>query len=303
MLPVLFSIGPISISSFGFFLALGFLYGVFLIWRLTRAFELNEEKMLDLALLSFFGGLIGARILFIILEFDSFGPDPLKWVLITKYPGLNFWGALLGGVISTYFFVKRLNLNFWQVSDIASIGFLGGLILGNIGCFLGGCSFGIPDQSIVAVQIVGVIGKRFPVQAAEAVIFAIILWRFWPKAIHFHFNGKIASLSLIFFGIVRFFLEFFREKQYSFIGFLIYLLLFGIGIFIFYKQGKRSFRKDIKNAVFTLVELFKNPEVRNDILKKIDKSWYNQKVAINWKFNGIRKVLRRANVKPTPKNF
>ena len=47
MLPVLFSIGKISVSSFGIFLALGILLGIFLVWRLSRAWDLDEEKILD----------------------------------------------------------------------------------------------------------------------------------------------------------------------------------------------------------------------------------------------------------------
>src|SRR3989344_3155359 len=64
MLPVLFSLGPLAISSFGLFLALSFLYSTFLVWRLSRAWDLDEEKVLDFCLLIFLGGLIGARILY-----------------------------------------------------------------------------------------------------------------------------------------------------------------------------------------------------------------------------------------------
>jgi len=164
MLPVLFSIGPITVSSFGFFLSLAFLFATFLLWRLAHGWDLNEEKILDLIILSFFGGLIGARIFFIMLNFNLFSFDLGKMLLVTKYPGLNFWGGFLGGWLTLNFFTRRFKMDFWQVADLAAIGLLGGLILGDLGCFLGGCSFGVPSNSFFAVPMVGVIGKRFPVQ-------------------------------------------------------------------------------------------------------------------------------------------
>ena len=66
MFPVLLSFGNISISSLGVFLAAGFLFAIFLIWRLSRAWDLDEEKVLDLTLLTFLGGLISSRIYFIL---------------------------------------------------------------------------------------------------------------------------------------------------------------------------------------------------------------------------------------------
>ena len=141
MLPVLFTVGPISVSSFGFFLSIGFLFATFLVWRLARAWQFDEEKTLDLILLAFFGGVIGARILFFILNFTFFSDDLTKVVLITKYPGLNFWGGFLGGLLTLSFFANRFKLNFYQVADLAAVGFLAGLVLGDVGCFFGGCGY------------------------------------------------------------------------------------------------------------------------------------------------------------------
>src|SRR3989338_4748416 len=91
MWPVLFNIGKIPVSSFGLFLALGFLLATFLVWRLARAWDLNEEKVLDLILLTFFGSLIGARLFFIALNFEYFAIDLSRIILLTNYPGMSFW--------------------------------------------------------------------------------------------------------------------------------------------------------------------------------------------------------------------
>ena len=168
MFPVLFTIGKIPVSSFGVFLSLGFLLGVFLIWRISRAWDLDEEKILDLTLFTFLGGLIGARIYFVIEHFQVFSQNLPGIFFFNKIPGFSFWGAVLGGWLMLFFLVKDKRWDFWMISDIAAIGFLGGLILSDIGCFLGGCSVGIRSDLFLAVNMVGVLGKRFPIQAVEA---------------------------------------------------------------------------------------------------------------------------------------
>ncbi len=300
MLPVLFSIGPLSISSFGLFLALAFLYGTYLVWRLARAWDLPEEKILDLVILSFFGGLIGARLFFVALNFDYFLPVLYKTLLITKYPGLSFWGGFLGGWLTLFYFCRRFKLNFWQIADLASIGFLAGLILGDIGCFLGGCSVGKMSNLFLATGVVGQIGNRLPISLIEAIIFAFILFSLWPKAIRFHFNGKILSLSLILIGLVKLSTEFFRAPVSgigSFGGFILSAVTLILGIYIFYNLSKRSFVSDLTSL--------KSSSRRKALLDGLSKQWYNQKIIWSLRIKKINftKILRRARVKLTPRDI
>ena len=300
MLPVLISIGPLAISSFGFFLALAFLYGSFLVWRLARAWDLPEEKVLDLILLTFFGGLIGARLFFVSLNLDFFSQNLLAILLITKYPGLNFWGGLLGGWLTLFYLARRLNLSFWQVADLAAIGFLGGLILGDIGCFLGGCGVGVASNAFFATPVVGVVGKRFPIQILEAIMVAIILAKLWKSAIKFHFQGKIAGLALISLGLVKLILEFLRMSPRGFPSFggqVLSLVTVVLGLFIFYSLSRRNIWEDITSLT--------DSRSRKAILVATRKNWYNQRIiwALRLKRIKASRILRRINVKPTPKDI
>lgn len=299
MLPVLFSLGPVTLSSFGLFLSLAFLFGSFLVWRLARAWDLDEEKVLDLILLTFFGGLIGSRLYFAALHFDFFSQDLFRVILFTKYPGLSFWGGILGGWLMLKAFAKRLKLSFWQMADIAAVGFWGGLVFGDLGCFLGGCDLGV--ESRFGVTMVGVLGKRFPIQLAEATLAALVLLRIWPKATHFHYPGQIIGLSLIFFGVIKFSLEFFRANPQG--GHFLSLVLLCLGFLIFYHQGKRSFRADLVGAFKFLADFSHKQAKRDEALLWIKKSLYNNKVLWSWRFHNFKKLLRRIRVKPTPKNF
>ncbi len=112
MFPTLFSIGKVSVSSFGVFLSLGFIFGVFLVWRLARAWDLDEEKILDLTLLTFVGGLLGARIYFGLSHLGDFASSPLNFLLFTKYPGFSFWGGFLGGWLTLFYLSSRQRRDF-----------------------------------------------------------------------------------------------------------------------------------------------------------------------------------------------
>lgn len=300
MLPVLFSIGNIAVSSFGVFLALAFLLSVFLIWRLSRAWDLEEEKILDLTLLTFLGALLFARIYFVFEHLQFFLASPLKIILLTKFPGFSFWGGFLGGWLTLFYFCRRQRLDFWQIADIAAVGFLGGLILSAIGCLLGGCDIGTPSKLFLAVPMVGAIGKRFPVQALEAAFLSFGLLKIWPKATHFHLRGQILSLSLIYIGMVKFLTEPLRQVHDG--GYLFPATLAILGLVIFYKiqGGKRTPISDIRAALSLLIGFFKDSQTRRLAKLYFQKNWYNYRTTFSWKLRNLNKLLRRIRVKLAP---
>lgn len=294
MAPVLFSIGNINASSFGVFLAMGFLFGIFLVWRLCRAWDLNEEKALDLTLLTFIGGLFAARLYFVIENFQYFAASPLNFILINKVSGFNLWGGFLGGWLTLYFFARRFRINFWQLADIALVGFLGGLILSDIGCLLGSCNVGIPSKAFFAVTQQGYLGKRWPVQAIEPILLSFALVRTWSQATHFHQRGKIVSLGFIYIGIIRLVLEPLKQDHSGLIFSLVITIL---GITIYYKMTKSSPVTHLQQLGRFLIQLFTDAEFREKTVQILKKSWYNHKASLGWKLRNLKKSLRRSNVK------
>lgn len=290
MYPVLFSIGNLSVSSFGVFLALGFLLGIFLIWRLARAWDLPEEKVLDLIFLTIIGGFIGARAYFVVEHLQIFITTPLSVFLINKVPGLNFWGGFLGGWLILYVFAKRLRFDFWQIADIASVGLLGGLIFSSAGCLLGGCSAGIPSKAFFAVVQQGLMGRRWPVQLLEALLLAVALIRIWGKATHFHQRGKIASTGFIYIGIIGFLLEPLKKDH---TGGIFSIVLTVLGLTIFYRVTKQNPLAQIKELKNFMVQFIAQREFRKKVMQNLGRYWYNQKAMFIWKLKDLKKSLRR----------
>lgn len=308
MLPNLISLGPVNVSSFGAFLVIALVAGVFVLWRLARSYELNEEKILDLVLLTFFGGLLGSRIYFALFNFDYLD-SPLKFFLITQYPGLSFWGALIGGGASLWFFANRLKVNFWQVVDYFAVAVLLVMIIGDIGCFLGGCQLGVNSNLIIATPVVGQLGKRFPVSLIEGILLLWLYLKLYSRSIKFHFAGQIVASFLIWVGLIKFFLDFFRADSYLYLWLVSWnqvlsILAIYLGIKIYYLQSKRSLKADLRHWKQLLI----TPKGRAQLLLISKKSWYNQRVNFKVKMGALlgsiskspRKLRRKFNVKSTP---
>ena len=294
MLPVLFSIGPVTVSSFGVFLALAALAGIFIVWRLCRAWDLDEEKILDLTLLTFVGGLIGSRLYFALEHLSYFAASPLDLILVNKAPGFTFWGGFLGGWLTLFFAAKRFKIDFWQLADVALVGFLGSLVLTDIGCFLGGCNVGTTTNFPLAVNMTGFIGKRWPVQLFEAILLSLVFLKIWSKATHFHQRGKIVSLGFLYIGLVKLILLPFKQSSAE-MFFVLSLTI--LGIVIYYIVSKQNPILHFKQIARFLIGLINDSSTRNRTVQKIGKYWYNQKANIGWNLRNIKKLLRRSNVK------
>ncbi len=279
---------------------MGLLLAVFIIWRLTRVYDLEPEQTLDLVFLIFIISLFGSRLVFILLHLEQFN-EIEKIIFFNRYPGLSFWGGVMVGVLALKFLAKRLKLDFYLIADFAAVGLFAGLIFGSFGCLLGACQVGIPSSAFYSVDQVGIIGKRFPVQAAAAVVYLLTFYYLWKACLRFHFSGKIASLGLIFLGVINFLLGFLRDDTKLYFKFsegqVFAAASLIIGLIAFYHLGKRSFFNDLRG----FLKLITDNRSRGLTLSKIVSSWYNLRIKWSYYLSKItKKVARRLNVKPNP---
>lgn len=116
MFPAQINLGPLGLPTFGFFAAFAFILASFLIWRKLRE-DYPEEEILTftiwLALVVFLGG----RLFYLINYFADFGFDLGKWLLFNRYPGFSFVGSFLGGIIFSFYWVRKKNWDFWIIID------------------------------------------------------------------------------------------------------------------------------------------------------------------------------------------
>lgn len=214
MFPVLFTIGSFNVYAFGFMLSLAFLFSTFIIWKNAKE-SLAEEEYLDAYLYTGIVSLISARIIYIVLHFNDFGLNFLKYIVVRETPGLSLLGGLLGGLIYLFWYAKKHQQHFWKMLDLFAVAGSFALILAKIGEQLGGASFGRETNFPLGVKIVGSVGRHHPVELYEAFVFTvltIILMVIYRKAKrNIYPAGLVSSLFGLSLSANIFLLEFLKE--------------------------------------------------------------------------------------------
>ena len=136
MYPVLFQIGPITIYSLGIFWALGALAAVWILQLELKRYGYNAELASMIVMAAAIGGLVGARLLFIVEEWEHFTREPLS--LLLSGSGFSWFGGLLGGGLTAAWSIRKNRLPFWEAADMSAPALALAYGIGRIGCFLAG---------------------------------------------------------------------------------------------------------------------------------------------------------------------
>ena len=221
MYPELFRIGNFPITTYGLMLATGMVLALFVASRLAARDGLPRERIYDLGLWTLIGGLLGSKILMLIVDdhVDIFSLDFLR-------SGGVFYGGLLGGFFTVVFLIHYYKLPFWKVADAFVPGLALGQAFGRQGCFAAGCCWGketlLPwgvhftekGHEYTGVPIYGPDNAELflhPTQLYESLtmfaVFGILVY------LHRHkkFDGQVLIAYGIIYSIVRFTIEFFRD--------------------------------------------------------------------------------------------
>ncbi len=148
------------IRSYGLLVAVGCLAAVlFIAWFLPRNFEAAEAgrfrtHFVELMLLIFVGGLVGAWLLFRLVNWRDYLNG--NWKAIFNSGGLVYYGASLASWAVTFWFVRRHQISIWRTADLGFITSLGQGI-GRLACFAAGCCWGkfVPPTFPLAVNFPG----------------------------------------------------------------------------------------------------------------------------------------------------
>lgn len=156
----------IPIFGFGLMLFLAFFLCTWLAGRRAEREGVAKEDMQDLALWLFLGGLLGARIVFLLVEVKETNLLNFLYQLPRIWDGgIVLYGSILGGLaafaIVYYVSLKFKGLRVLQITDIVSPSIAVGICLGRIGCLLNGCCYG----QVACTECAAVRPVQFPVSA------------------------------------------------------------------------------------------------------------------------------------------
>lgn len=131
----------VTIRFYGVIIAFGFILAVLFGGRMAYKWKMDLNKMLDVLLYGTVAGIIGARLYYVIFEWNSYKNDLLSVFKIWE-GGLAIYGGIIGGILAAYFVCKKNGLNFLKLLDLFGMSVLIGQGIGRWGNFTNQEAFG-----------------------------------------------------------------------------------------------------------------------------------------------------------------
>ena len=217
--PVLFQLGDLSIPTYGVLNLVAFLAGMAMASYLVQSAGVRFGKYFELAFMIVIAGEIGARLMFVIVEWPSLrtGSIPLKQVL---FGGRVVLGGILTAVVFGAWLVRRHNLPAAACVDAGLVGAALGMGIGRLGCLAAGCCYGRPTDLAWGIAFTHPLAERLqgtplnvplhPTQILQAatglLLFAILFYTHRRQA----FRGQVTGLYLVLAGGSRLLTELLR---------------------------------------------------------------------------------------------
>jgi len=215
MFPDLFSIGPLTIHTYGLFVAMGFTVGLLVMIRIGRTQGFSSQQIMDVGFLIILCAAIGSRLTFVLINFSYYKTHPIDIFKVWQ-GGLVFSGGLIAVVLGMSWYIRRHHLSFWKIGDLCGPAAAIGASIGRIGCFMAGCCYGKPTdlkwgvvfthhQSLAPLNI-----SLHPTQAyhslTDLIIFVVLMVLHARKK----FEGQVFLWFLILHSVARLLIERFR---------------------------------------------------------------------------------------------
>ena len=251
MYPILIEFGFFKIFTYGLLVATGFLVAILLASSRAEKEGLDSQKVLDLCFYVMVSALLGARLLYVIVEYRYFLDSPLEIFKFWK-GGLVFYGGLILGVLISLWYLKRNQMPMWKTADLLAPSIALGQLIGRWGCFFAGCCYGkktdvawgitFTDPRSLAPLEISLHPTQVYLSLNAVFIFIFLMWLSKRKV----FDGQILWSYGILYSIGRFLIEYFRGDDRGFPVEQVLSTSQFVGVFIF------SF------SAFMLLTLYRN---------------------------------------------
>jgi len=224
--PVLFQIGPLTIFSLGLLWALAAFVAAWIVRLELKRYGYDPEIAASVVTAAAIGGLLGARLLFILEASESFTQAPFDFIF--SGAGFSWYGGLFGGALAAAWVFKKHKLPLARAADIAAPALALGYGIGRIGCFLAGdATWGrVSDVPWAMAFPKAVSGwadpltgvpyppgvKVHPTQLYELVQSLVVFAVLWTLRKRSYPAGIIFCLYLVLAGSMRFIVEFWRAN-------------------------------------------------------------------------------------------
>ena len=253
--PNLARIGPFVLAWHGLLTAFAIVLAVVVIYREFARRGLSLEKFDGLAFWTIIGGILGARLFYVIDHADYFVDHPLEAFAIQE-GGLAVYGAVIGGFFTVLLLTRLLGYPFGQVIDAIAPGLILAQAVGRIGCLINGDAWGAPTDgpfsltythpdALLPSSLHGVPTHPYPIydMIMNLMIFGVVIWlnrRRLPA-------GTTFAVFALLYAVTRFVISFVRQERIWFWGLqeaqvvsLVVLAVSAVALFILLRRRQPS---------------------------------------------------------------
>jgi phosphatidylglycerol---prolipoprotein diacylglyceryl transferase len=228
--PFAYGYGPIGFTGFGLAVLLAFLVGQAVAQHELARRGHDPEPVSDMVFAAVIGGLLGAKLYYVIVLGH--------WDAMFERGGFVYWGGLIGGTLAVMAVVAKKRFGMWRMFDVGGTACAAAYAVGRTGCWAVGDDYGRPWTGFLAVAFpegappstAGVMAHDFgavvppgvspnavlsvyPTQLYEVVLGFIMFLVLWRMRDHKHAEGWLFGVYMVFAGLERFVIEFFRAKD------------------------------------------------------------------------------------------
>lgn len=255
-----------DVPLYGIFFFVGIFFAVSVALLLTK--KKNPIPVYDMvcsAVYIMIGAIIGAKLLFILVSLDSIIENKLSLIQVIK-GGFVFYGGFIGGLLGLIIYAKQFKMALSPFMDLYATVVPLGHAFGRVGCFFGGCCYGIEHDGFFSVTYTQSANAATPlhtpllaVQLIEALallcLFAVLLVTYLTVKK----KGLTPALYALIYPIIRFVLEFFRGDRErglflnvstsQWISLAIFACALGYLVYAFKKGKSKPAPETVENAL------------------------------------------------------
>lgn len=209
---VAFTLFGKNIYWYALIIAAGFILATIYALSVCKKHDVSSDTIYDIAIGGLICGLIGARLYYVIFDFESYKGSFLNVFKIWE-GGIAIYGGIIGAAVFAYFYCRKKKLNTLNVFDVCAPGLFIGQAIGRWGNFVNAEVYGRGTDSLLRMTINGGSGVHptFFYESMWCLIGFVVLVLL---SRHKRFYGEIFFSYILWYSMGRIVFEGMRQSKY-----------------------------------------------------------------------------------------
>lgn len=213
------------LPTYGFLFAVAVLVAWWWYMRRARSLGLPEDKLFNQIFYGLLGGIVGAKLLLILIDWRYYLERPAAILGTLRSAGVLIGGVILGALVFTLY-ARRNGLPLFRLGDAIAAPLALAQSIGRLGCFSAGCCWGSPAHADAALAItftnpeaaqqtgvplnVPLVPTQL-IQMANDLLLALLLTWLWRRRLRP--DGTVFWIYVVLYSVGRGIIEFWRGDR------------------------------------------------------------------------------------------